>query len=91
MPHYFDDVDEADADIPFDEEPLECLEASDECRGPVEYHCVGHSLRAWPRCDFHFEQRLDRYENSLERYADSDCVPEWFDPSYAGERWSDDY
>ena len=33
---------------------------------------------------------LDRYENSIERYADSDVPPDWFDPAAAGERWDDD-
>jgi len=36
-------------------------------------------------------RRLERYENSIERYADSDVAPSWFDPSYAGERWNEDY
>lgn len=40
-----------------------------------------------PRCDKHWEIRLDSYENSLERFADSDVEPDWFDPSYAGETW----
>lgn len=69
----------------------ECLNFSEHCVGPVEYHAVGSSLKAWPRCDFHAEQREDQYENSLERYADSDIAPDWFDPADAGERWEDDY
>lgn len=68
----------------------ECLEYGDECHGPVELHSLD-GRRAWPRCDFHFERRYDRWENSIERYADSDVAPSWFDPSIAGERWDDDY
>jgi hypothetical protein len=34
---------------------------------------------------------LDRRENSIERWADSDVPPPWFDPTFAGERWEDDY
>lgn len=61
-----------------------------ECRGTVEYRAVpGGSPVA--RCEGHFERRLERWENSIERYADSDCAPDWFDPDYAGERWDDDY
>lgn len=74
--------------------PVRCLEDHGEqtCRGPVEYHTIGSSLQAWPRCRLHFEQRLQRYEESeLERYADSDVAPDWFDPADAGERWDDDY
>lgn len=75
------------------DEPLECLDDRGEntCSGPIEYHSVGRG-NAFPRCDHHFNQRLHRYETSdLERYADSDIAPAWFDPTYAGERWSDDY
>lgn len=32
----------------------------------------------------------DRNRDSIARYADSDVVPEWFDPTIAGERWDDD-
>lgn len=71
------------------DEPV-CLEASDDCAGPVAYHTVGQSDRAWPRCDYHIERRWQRYEGSIERYADSDVAPDWFDPTYAGETWSDE-
>lgn len=72
---------------------VECLDDYGEgtCEGPVEFHTVGSSLRAFPRCTKHYGERLDRYENSLERYADSDVPPDWFDPAAAGERWDDDY
>lgn len=71
---------------------LRCLDDHGEntCRGPVEYHTLD-GLRSWPRCTAHFERRLNRYENSLERYANSDVAPSWFDPAAAGERWDDDY
>jgi hypothetical protein len=70
----------------------ECLEYhKGDCSGPVDYHITGSSLKAWPRCQHHAEQRWERYDQSMERYADSDVVPEWFDPADAGERWEDDY
>ena len=72
------------------DDDIECLEANEDCEGPVEWCTVGSSLKAWPRCDYHFQRRLDRYEDSMERYADSDVEPDWFDPTYAGERWDDD-
>ena len=47
--------------------------------------------KSFPRCDFHQDQREQDRENSMERYADCDVAPSWFDPAYAGERWDDDY
>lgn len=75
-----------DAPLPAED----CLDHSDECKGPVELWTTGTSMRAWPRCTFHRDKRWDSYENSMERYADSDVVPDWFDPSIAGERWEED-
>ncbi len=34
--------------------------------------------------------RIIRADESA-RELESDCVPGWFDPAYAGERWEDDY
>lgn len=72
---------------------IECLEAHrGDCQGEVAYHSIDPGRqRGFPRCDKHWEDRLDRRENSIERYADSDTPPAWFDPSYAGERWDEDY
>jgi hypothetical protein len=70
--------------------PEDCLERGPDCEGQVgDWYTSGP--RSWPRCDFHGNRRMDAYENSMERYADSDVVPSWFDPSYAGEHWDDDY
>jgi hypothetical protein len=65
----------------------ECLEADDDCCGAVEYQLVGRADRAWPRCQHHAQLRQERYEDSMEQYADTDVAPDWFDPSYAGESW----
>jgi hypothetical protein len=78
-------IDRIEIEIPHEAE--ECLEYNDDCQGPVELHTVGSATRAWPRCRHHADQRYERYENSIERYADSDVPPSWFDPSYAGESW----
>lgn len=69
-------------------EILECLDGPDGCSGPVEYRTTD-GYRAWPRCERHFDERLDREESY--RSYDSDSPPSWFDPAYAGERWDDDY
>lgn len=69
-----------------------CLEISDDCFGPVEYHSIDPGRqRGFPRCARHWRLRVKRRENSIELYADSDVAPSWFDPSYAGERWDDEY
>lgn len=74
-----------------DADEMDCLEASEDCDGPIAlWYSGGLNGRSWPRCTFHGERRLERFENSMERYADSDVAPDWFDPSYAGERWDDD-
>lgn len=72
---------------------LECIDdiGQGECRGEVEYFSPDGRGSAPPRCQYHIEQRMERYENSIERYAHSDVAPAWFDPTLAGERWDDDY
>lgn len=72
----------------------DCLDYSDECRGPVDYHSIGSSLKGFPRCDFHLGKRLERREGSSEMYADSDVPPSWFNASWGGtneygEHWDD--
>lgn len=73
----------------------ECLEwgvESSPCVGPVEYHSIDPGrAKAFPRCERHWSERLAARENSIEKYADSDVEPSWFDPTFAGERWDDDY
>ncbi len=82
------EIDHATIEVPLD--ASECLNYGPDCRGQVDYRWSG-GTRHWPRCEFHIEQRLKAREDSSERYADSDCVPDWFDPADAGERWEDDY
>lgn len=73
-----------------DDDERRCLDESPECSGEVTMWTTD-GLRWWPRCEFHGERRLERYESSLERYAESDVAPDWFDPADIGERWDDDY
>lgn len=77
-------------------EHLECADAGnpdDPCdTGPVEYRMSNtRTQRSSPLCARHQRQRLDRMREIDARYPDSDSPPEWFDESYAGERWNDDY
>jgi hypothetical protein len=71
--------------------PPECLNGpSDKCRGAVEYRLLPGpaDARSFPRCEFHFEQRLTSAERDLELL--SPCIPSWFDPMDAGEAWGED-
>lgn len=75
-------------------EELECLDAPDRhgitCRGPVEYrYPLSGTGRSFPRCEAHWEWRLDEDQRIRERYPV--LQPSDFDPGYAGERWDDDY
>ena len=73
-------------------EPTECLEHGPDCKGKVEYHITPNrtDMKAFPRCEYHWAKRLDDYENSMEKYAESHVAPDWFDPAYAGESWDEE-
>lgn len=75
------------------DEPLECLDGGEEmigCKGPVELRYPLSPTGIWyPRCDEHYEQRLEQQDKINERYPFHE--PADFDPLYAGERWDDDY
>ena len=75
-----------------DDEPLECLDGlGDDCEGPIEMHSIDPGRTgAFPRCAKHWNYRLERRENSIERYESSDVAPEWLDASAINERWEDD-
>ena len=72
-----------------DTEPLTCLEQGADCRGPVEHRMLPDNPRAFPRCEHHFELRLAKSEANLELMSATPAP--WFDESYAGERWDEDY
>ena len=61
-----------------------------DCQGPVEYrYPLSSSNRAFPRCDYHWALRVEAQQRIDERYPHN--APSDFDPSYAGERWDEDY
>ncbi len=72
---------------------LICQQQHQGCHGPVQMRL--HAFNDWkqfPRCDFHWEQRLKEQERIDRLYApNSDVPPIGFDPADAGERWDDDY
>lgn len=71
-----------DKEIPFRKE--ECISYEDDyCAGEVDW--AGKN----PRCEAHaslYWAAMDRAREYM-----SPTPPSWFDESYAGERWSDDY
>lgn len=69
---------------------LECLDGPEGCEGEVEYRmALSPSGRPFPRCEKHWGERLDVQDGINERYPA--LQPAGFDPSYAGERWEEDY
>ena len=70
---------------------LECLDDGDkQCIGDIEYReALSGTGISYPRCNFHWDMRLDREDQINDRYPYHQ--PADFDPTYAGERWDDDY
>lgn len=69
----------------------ECLDShGGDCEGEVAYHQnpYSDSFKAWPRCDKHYEAYIDRMQGIAQRYPVN--APSDFDPSYAGEVWSEE-
>jgi hypothetical protein len=67
-----------------------CLQDGPDCQGAVEYRMpLSGTGKPFARCDHHWNLRLieqDRINRTYPTHAPAD-----FDPSYAGERWDDDY
>jgi hypothetical protein len=73
--------------------PPTCLDSNTACSGKVEYRTpLSGTGIPYPRCDHHWDKRLKIQEEINQRYAPfSDVPPEGFDPTYAGERWDEEY
>lgn len=74
------------------EDKPECIENhTEQCRGRVEYRmALSGTGVSHPRCDGHWEKRLELEDRLRRGYPDTDTPPDWFDPAYAGERWNPD-
>lgn len=81
-------------------ELLECIDSDEgNCKGVVEEYYSRSGATVSPRCVAHqseYERRMDKvYEGVNERYPGwqnpGSVAPAWFDPSYAGESWDEDY
>ena len=77
---------------------MDCFEHDNtaDCAGEVfERMALSGSGMAYPRCDKGYDEYVERTQPALdrvrERYPDSPFAPSWFDPTFAGERWDDDY
>ena len=70
---------------------LECLDRHQgDCTGPVEYRFpLSATGKSFPRCDGHWAERLRIQEGINRRYPEQQ--PSDFDPTFAGERWDEDY
>lgn len=86
----YDTHDELDRELA-DANREACLDFGDSCSGLVEYRMpLSGTGRAFPRCDAHWERRLDEQDKINAKYGGV-CAPADFDPAYAGERWEEDY
>ena len=74
------------------EEPLECLDAGPDpsgCDGPIELRYPMSPTGRWfPRCEKHYEQRLEIQRGIDERYPTH--APSDWSPLDAGEAWGED-
>lgn len=71
-------------------DPIHCIEGHwGNCKGPVEYRMsLSGTGTANPRCEYHWEARLNLQEEINSRYPV--LPPADFDPLYAGESWDED-
>jgi hypothetical protein len=86
----------------YDENGFELPLPAEACSGIRQYEgtpCFGEvytrysrsGLTSTFRCEGHEMEHQDVLDGIARRYPDSDVAPAWFDPTYAGERWNDDY
>lgn len=61
------------------------------CGGEVEQRWSRSGMTSTFRCERHEMDHQDILDGISRRYPDSDVAPAWFDPTYAGETWDDDY
>jgi|LSQX01.1.fsa_nt_gb hypothetical protein len=69
---------------------LECIDGFGDCEGAVEYRmALSGTGRSFPRCERHWQARLDREEGLRRRYPEQ--PPRDWSPLDAGESWDEDY
>lgn len=63
----------------------------DQCAGPVLSVVSRSGLTTSNKCQA-CRDRLDAAMESIDHiYPDTSTPPSWFDPTYAGETWDEDY
>lgn len=69
----------------------ECMNGPEGCGGAVEYRMpLSGTGRSFPRCDGHWQERLDLENGLRERYPEH--APSDWSPYDAGEAWGpEDY
>lgn len=73
---------------------IECIAADDPnlaCGGEVQEYWSRSGYTKAARCEVHWIRHNEILDGVARRYPDSDVPPSWFDPTYAGEHWNDDY
>jgi hypothetical protein len=71
------------------DEPLECIQALQDCQGEVAYRIpLSGTGRAFPRCDYHWNKRLELEDELNQRYPVN--PPSDWSPLDAGEAWGED-
>jgi hypothetical protein len=69
---------------------LVCLNDGPDCEGAVEYRMsLSGTGVSYPRCDRHWEERLDLQRDIDQRYPVH--APDDWSPLDAGESWDEDY
>lgn len=62
----------------------------DKCKGEITNRFTDQETEIW-ECEHHMTQSLKRNEKVRKNYPDSPIPPKWFDSTYAGERWDEEY
>lgn len=69
---------------------LKCLNEGPDCKGTVEYRMpLSGTGKSFPRCDKHWDDRLDQEQGLRERYPEH--PPSDWSPLDAGESWDEEY
>lgn len=93
MSYFESQYDESGFELPL---PTAACEATGQypdlaCEGDVFTRYSRSGMTSSRKCESHWQHHNDVLDGISRRYPDSSVAPAWFDPTYAGERWSDDY
>lgn len=70
-------------------DPPTCIAADGDCKGPVEYRmALSPTGKSFPRCEKHWQERLDFEDKLRERYPEQ--PPTDWSPDDAGESWGEE-